>query len=76
MEEKKILSVHCILMELKRIFPLIAKLYFPDICELCAAYKYILKLENVMASTDLQLLSHFTSLVNKSPFKKLKLLTF
>ena len=54
-------------------FSLIAKLSFPDICKLCAAYKYIFKLENVTASTDLHLLSHFTSLVKKSPFKKLKL---
>lgn len=66
MEGKKIISAHSILIELKRIPPLIAKLSFPDLCKLYAVYKYIFKLENVTASIDLQLLSHFTSLVKKS----------
>jgi len=54
-EGKKIISLNSILTELKRIFPLNAKLSFPDLCKLYAVYKYIFNLENVTARIDLQL---------------------
>lgn len=68
-ERKKIMSADSILIELKT-FPLIEAWSFWDLFKLCDVFKYIFKVENVTASIDLQwfkLLSHFISLVNKSP---------
>lgn len=68
-ERKKIMSAHSILIELKT-FPLTEEWSFLDLFKLCDVFKYICKVENVTASTDLQwfkLLGHFTSSVKKSP---------